>query len=201
MDGVIIDSEPLYSSSETALLSKYGVKFNDNDWDFIKGCTESQFYDLVYSRFSPNIDRKVLIEKGREYLKKTFTNHLEYMDGFLDLYKKIKSNYQIALVTSTHIEMVNHIDSILDIQNKFDVIITAEDTLKHKPFPDPYQAAMKKLNLHPRECIVVEDSIQGIKSGQSAGSQVIALTGSFDKEELKMADYIISSLHDIVKYI
>ena len=201
MDGVVVNSEPLYSSSETQLLADYGVKFDDNDWNFIKGCTESQFYDLVYSKFSPDIDRNLLIEKGRDYLKKTFTNHLKYMNGFLDLYKKIKLNYKIALVTSTHIEMVKHIDSILELQNKFDVIITAEDTLQHKPFPDPYQAAMKKLNLYPEDCIVVEDSIQGIKSGKAAGSQVVALAGSFDRSKLKSADYIISSLHEIVKYI
>ena len=47
MDGVVLDSEKLYSLSEKKLLAKYGVKFDDSDWLKIKGCTEKQFYDLI----------------------------------------------------------------------------------------------------------------------------------------------------------
>ena len=73
MDGVVIDSEKLYSQSEEKLLAQYGVKFDDSDWHYIKGCTEKQFYDLVYSKFSPDISREKLMFQGREFLKKTFT--------------------------------------------------------------------------------------------------------------------------------
>ncbi len=201
MDGVVVDSERLYSTTEAQFLSEYGIKFETKDWDFIKGCTESQFYDLVYSRFSPDVDRDVLIKQGREYLKKTFTKHLKYMDGFLDLYNKIKSNYKIALVTSTHKEMVEHVDTILNIKNKFDVVVVSEDCPKHKPFPDPYQIAMKKLKVMASDCIVIEDSIQGIKSGKASGAKVAGLVGSFEEKRLKAADYVISYLPEILKYI
>ena len=46
MDGVVIDSEKLYYQSEKKLLAQYGVRFNDSDWNYIKGCTEKEFYDL-----------------------------------------------------------------------------------------------------------------------------------------------------------
>ena len=46
MDGVVIDSEKLYSQSETNVLSNYGIKFDDSDWQFVKGCTEKQFYEI-----------------------------------------------------------------------------------------------------------------------------------------------------------
>ena len=56
---------------------------------------------------------------------------------------------------------------------------------------------MAGLNLSPEECLVVEDSIQGIKSGIAAGCRVVALEGSIKKEHLKDADYLISYLPDI----
>ena len=197
MDGVVIDSEKLYSTSEKGLLSNYGVKFDDSDWHYIKGCTEKQFYDLVYRKYNPDIDRDLLISQGREFLKKVFTQKLEYMDGFIDIHSNLKNKFKLALVTSTGPELVNHIESLLSIYSKFDLVITSLDTSRHKPLPDPYNKAMEKLNLKPYECVVVEDSIQGIKAGKNAGCPVIALEGSIEREHLKEADYIISHLSDI----
>ena len=201
MDGVVIDSEKLYSQSEENLLAQYGVKFDDSDWHYIKGCTEKQFYDLVYSKFNPDIPRHKLMSKGRDFLKKIFTQKLEYMHGFNDIYPYLKEKYKLALVTSTGLELVNHIDGLLSIYKKFDLVITSLDTKIHKPNPDPYIMAMDRLKFKSSECIVVEDSIQGIKAGKSAGCEVIVLEGSIEKEFLKDANYIISSLYDMQNII
>ena len=201
MDGVVVDSEKLYSQSEEKLLAQYGVKFDDSDWHYIKGCTEKQFYDLVYSKFNPDILREDLMSQGREFLKKIFTDQLEYMDGFNSIYPAIKEKYKLALVTSTGQDLVNHIDGLLSIYKKFDIVLTSVDTKKHKPSPDPYITAMKRFGFEANECIVVEDSIQGIKAGKAAGCIVIALEGSIERKFLKDADYIISSLYDIQNII
>ena len=201
MDGVVIDSEKLYSQSEKGLLSQYGVSFDDSDWLKIKGCTEKQFYDLVYSKFNIDIPRNDLIKQGREFLKKIFTDNLKYMDGFNDVFSIIRKKYKLGLVTSTGIELVKHIDGILSIYEKFDIVITSADTNLHKPNPDPYLTAMKHLNVEPKQCIVIEDSIQGIKAGKAAGSSVIALEGSLEKEFLVEADCIISSFYDLFRAI
>jgi len=197
MDGVVIDSEKLYSQSENILLSQYGVKFDSSDWIKIKGCTESQFYDLVYSKFNLDIPRSELMKQGRIFLKNIFSEKLHYMNGFTELYSLLREKYTLALVTSTGDELVNHIDSLLSIYNKFDIVITSSNSKLHKPNPDPYLIAMKNLNVKPNECVVIEDSIQGIKAGKSAGSHVIAHEGSLEKKLLLDADYIISDFNDL----
>ena len=197
MDGVVIDSEKLYSSSEKRLLAKYGVKFDSNDWNYIKGCTESQFYDLIYKKFDIPVPRNQLIKEGRSYLMDVFSEKLNYMNGFKSLYSKINQQYKLALVTSTGPVLVNHIDSLLNIKSKFNVVITSDDTKLHKPHRAPYRKAMNLLGVKGEECMVVEDSLQGIKSGKSAGAIVVALEGSIEKKYLKDADYIISNLTHI----
>ena len=97
------------------MLSEYGVKFDDSDWHYIKGCTEKQIYDLVYSKFNPDIPREELMSKCRDFLKKTFTKKLEYMDGFCDIHPDLKKKYKLALVTSTGMELVSHIEGLLSI--------------------------------------------------------------------------------------
>ena len=123
------------------------------------------------------------------------------MKGFCDIHPTLKEKYKLALVTSTGPELVSHIEGLLSIYEKFDVVITSLDTNMHKPHPDPYIKAMNKLGFLSDECVVVEDSIQGIKAGKAAGCTVVALEGSIDKEFLKDADYIISSLYDIQNII
>ena len=201
MDGVVVDSEKLYSQSEKKLLAQYGVKFDQSDWYYIKGCTEKQFYDLVYKKFNINIPRDQLIDKGRNFLKNIFTQKLDYMNGFNEIHSIFKKQYKLALVTSTGPELVNHIDSLLSIYKKFDVVITSNDTTIHKPQPEPYLIAMDRLQLQPNQCIIFEDSIQGIKAGKAAGSYVIALEGSLEKEVLTEADLIIPSFYDLIKNI
>jgi len=201
MDGVVVDSENLYSQSEKKLLAQYGVKFDQSDWYYIKGCTEKQFYDLVYAKFNINIPRDQLIDKGRNFLKNIFTQKLDYMNGFNEIHSIFKKQYKLALVTSTGPELVNHIDSLLSIYEKFDVVITSNDTTIHKPQPEPYLIAMDRLQLQPNQCIIFEDSIQGIKAGKAAGSYVIALEGSLEKEVLTEADLIIPSFYDLIKNI
>ena len=197
MDGVVIDSEKLYFQSEEKLLARYGVKFEDSDWNYIKGCTESQFYDLIYDRFSIEVDRKTLILQGRNFLKDIFSKKLQYMSGFSNLYSFLRKKYKLALVTSTGPDIFNHVDALLSIREKFDLVFTSADTNAHKPMPDPYLNAMSALGFSSSECIVVEDSIQGIKSGRAAGCRVIALEGSIDRKFLGDADCIISHLSDM----
>ena len=102
MDGVVIDSEKLYSQSEKKLLSQYGVKFNDSDWLTIKGCTENQFYDLIYSKFNLTIPKSKLIKKGRSFLKELFYKKLNYMNGFENIHSTLKQKFRESQKLGLH---------------------------------------------------------------------------------------------------
>ena len=201
MDGVTIDSEKLYSKTEPYILSKYGIKFDSEDWKLIKGCTEKQFYDHIYSKFNPSINRTDLMFESKVFLKKVFSKELAFMCGFKEIQKKYKDKYIFVLVTSTGPELFDHIDKILSIKNFFNHTFNSSHSTKHKPHPEPYLNAINYLNLKPSECMVIEDSVQGVCSGKQAGCYVVALEGSIDKKFLKHADTIISSLPELEKLL
>ncbi|MBJ48063.1 MAG: hypothetical protein CMG59_02660 [Candidatus Marinimicrobia bacterium] len=201
MDGVTIDSEKLYSKTEPYILKKYGINFDQEDWSLIKGCTEKQFYDHVFKKFSPKIDRNTLINESKDFLKKIFSQELVYMNGFKQIHDKYREKYKFILVTSTGPELMNHIDKVLSIRKMFDFTFDSSDTDKHKPDPEPYLNAINKLGLASSECVVIEDSIQGVSSGKAAGCFVVALLGTLDEKLLKEADMHISSLHELSKIL
>ena len=83
----------------------------------------------------------------------------------------------------------------------FDHTFNSSHSTKHKPHPEPYLNAINYFNLKPSECMVIEDSVQGVSSGKRAGCYVVALKGSIDEKFLKDADVIISSLFDLEKLL
>ena len=82
------------------------------------------------------------------------------------------------------------------LKKYFDVIITREQVKKPKPDPEIYKEAVKQLNLKPKECIVIEDSVAGVEAAKRAGLFCIAVLNSFKEKDLKAADLIIKDLQD-----
>lgn len=82
----------------------------------------------------------------------------------------------------------------------FDIIVTMEDVKEAKPNPRIFQLAAEKLGVKPEECIVIEDSIHGIKAGKTAGMKVIGVqTGFRTQEELEKAgaDLVVEDLEGL----
>jgi beta-phosphoglucomutase-like phosphatase (HAD superfamily) len=95
-----------------------------------------------------------------------------------------KNSCKIGLATLSKRKDVEYIIEALGIQKMLDVIVTAEDVSKGKPDPEIYLLASKKLGLNPKECLVIEDSANGVKSGLSAGMNVVAIATPFTKASL-----------------
>ena len=119
------------------------------------------------------------------------------MSGFVDLINRIKYIYKTGLVTASPIHTLQFINKKLNLEYYFDKILSGDETENNKPFPDPYIIMMNRLSVNPKNCIIIEDSKQGLKSAVSSGAHVIGITGSIPKIELKIADKIIEHLDEI----
>ncbi len=89
-----------------------------------------------------------------------------------------------ALVTMSRLNEVLHVLHSLDIDQILDVIITAEDISRGKPDPEGYLLASKRLKIAPRECLVLEDSVNGVRAAEAAGMNVIAIATPFTNAAL-----------------
>ena len=79
----------------------------------------------------------------------------------------------------------------------FNYIISGDETKRNKPFPEPYLAMMKKLNVLPENSLIIEDSLNGLHSALASGAHVIAITGSVHYKDLLIAHRIITHLDEI----
>jgi beta-phosphoglucomutase len=109
-----------------------------------------------------------------------------------------KKGLLLALATSAdRIKMEATLMEIGIPEETFKSIVTGLDVEKKKPFPDIYISAAGKLGLEPKECLVVEDAISGIKAGKTAGCRCLAVASSFTASHLTGADWICSSLPEV----
>lgn len=197
MDGVVVDSEPLYQKAEEQFFATYGITIPPEDWKLFRGSTENKFYDLARNRYNINESVDALQLKGRHYVFKVFENELVLKSGFAELYDRIQGRYKTGLVTSTPRVIFNYMDKQINLSQYFRDVICGEDTELHKPDPQPYLMMMALLNVRPDHCVIVEDSIPGLKSAYASGAYSVAITGSVPPEHMPPAHAIINSLDEI----
>ena len=171
LDGVVFDTEPLYTLFWRNLDKRLRPNI-DNFEHIIKGQTLAQIYDKYFAGE----------EKKQEEIT-AFVNEYEqnmsfnYIAGFEDFVKDVRSKgIKTAVVTSSNLEkMLNVYNKHPEFKGYFDKILTSEDFEESKPSPDCYFKAAARFGVSPKECIVFEDSFNGLRSGIASGARVIGL--------------------------
>ena len=171
LDGVVFDTEPLYTLFWRNLDKRLRPNI-DNFEHIIKGQTLVQIYDKYFAGE----------EKKQEEIT-AFVNEYEqnmsfnYITGFEDFVKDVRSKgIKTAVVTSSNLEkMLNVYNKHPEFKGYFDEILTSEDFEESKPSPDCYFKAAARFGVSPKECIVFEDSFNGLRSGIASGARVMGL--------------------------
>lgn len=196
MDGVIVDSEPLHVKAEKEVCRKYNVAINDDDWLAFKGKTTIDIFSSIIKKYNLNVAPAQMAEdKLVIYLK--MLDSVRLFPGLHEILAYARQKYKVALVTSSRASIQEAVFKKFALSPFFNVVVTADIVSKGKPDPEPYALAISRLGLNPEECIVIEDSDNGVISAKNAGAKVIAVTHSFGKEKLKKADYIVDSLLEV----
>ena len=193
LDGVLIDSEREYSKIWAQVNEEYpsGTKSLEV---VIKGCTLDKILDDHYP--DPVVREKVVkrlyeLEKLMKY---------NYLPGAEKLLKDIQSSpFRMALVTSSNDVKMAHLDEELpELRGMFDFIVTADLITKSKPDPEGYLLAAKKIGCDARQCVVFEDSLQGVKAGRNSGAYVVGVAGTLPADVLQpYADIVVDTLEKI----
>ena len=140
-----------------------------------------------------------MAEKREKILEDLFAKEeIKILPGFLRLVKSLKkNNIKIGLATSASKKFLIFILDKIDIKKYFNVIHCGDDVEHSKPNPEIFLLTAKDLDVNPKNCVVIEDSVNGVKAGKAAGMDVIAVTNTFSKKHLTEADIVLDSLEEI----
>lgn len=180
LDGVLIDSEGQYTDFWAEMGRKYRLPSSTFAYD-IKGCT---LRDILDRYFPDNEVREMLIEEIHR-----FEDQINYpiFPGVIEFLADLRENgVSTAIVTSSDdLKMSCLFSQHPDFALYFDQIVTGSMVKVSKPDPEGYLLAASNLALSPEDCIVFEDSFQGLEAGRRSGAKVVALATTNSRESLK----------------
>jgi beta-phosphoglucomutase len=199
MDGVLVDSERFIARAATMMFEELGVYVNTEDFHPFVGTGENRYIGGVAEKYGIKVDLPAVKARTYEIFGEIAKNNLFPLPGAGEFITRCRNKrLKMALATSADkVKMQINLTEIGLPPETFHSIITGEDVVNKKPFPDIYIKAAESLGLKTGECLVVEDAVSGIRSGKAAGCKCLAVTTSFKADELKEADWIYESLLEV----
>ncbi len=175
MDGLLVDSEPLWFLAESAVMARLGAAWEPADQHaLIGGSLRRSVEYLIAKAATPAEPAEVARWLLETMVELVSTRPLTVLPGAASLVGEVQAaGLPYALVTSSVPAVVDAVLARLDV--RFDVIVSAADVTHAKPDPEGYLLAAAKLGVDPRRCIALEDSPNGVAAAEAAGYRVVAV--------------------------
>lgn len=198
MDGVLVDSEEYICRAGIEMFKEKGLSVGPEDFKPFTGMGENRYLGGVAIKYGFPFD--VEKDKGRTYeiYKEILHGRVKALPGVFDFMEKCRNlGFKMAIASSAdEIKVMINLEEIGLQPALFDAIINGQQVERKKPFPDIFIKAAGEIKLRPEQCLVVEDAVSGVKAAKDAGCRCLALTTSFDEDQLKEADWITKDLSE-----
>jgi beta-phosphoglucomutase len=176
MDGVLIDTVELGLRARKKLLAQYDVDLDavpDPQGEAHRAASSKSLLASVKNHSGIHIDHDEFAKLSREHMREDI-QAISADPALIAFLEELRLHrITCAIVSSGLREGLDIKLDTLGVGQYFSATITANDVEEHKPRPEPYLYAMKKLNLKPENCVIFEDSLTGVQAGIAAGCRVI----------------------------
>src|SRR3972149_2354247 len=208
-DGTLADTRQVIVASFQKTLSAIHCKISDAFIERLIGIGSAEtFREILQSTKMPFDETliKSLVEKKIQNEIK-MSNKVALFDGSLNLLETLHARIKLGLASMNDHEVINHLLKMTNTARFFTVVVTADDIINPKPHPEIFLKCALRLRSSPDKCVVIEDSVFGVKAAKAAKMGCIGvLTGVYSREELKKANpnLIVDSFNEkgeILKFI
>ncbi|MGZ8478576.1 MAG: HAD family hydrolase [Candidatus Binatia bacterium] len=206
-NGIIVDDEPIHFELFQKVLAEEGIELtNDAYYARYLGFDDRGAFSFGYREHDRPLSQLKLAEliaRKAVYYQEAIRNHVAIFPGVKKLVADLAQSLPLAVASGA---LRNEIETILTTANlihHFKVVVSAEDVERGKPEPDIFLQALAALNAHDgkpiqaNQCVVIEDSKEGIKGARRAGMKCLAVTNSHAAELLGEANLIVKSLEEV----
>ncbi len=203
LDGTLVDSMWIWRSIDEEYLGRFGIECPDDIQIGIEGMSFSETAVYFKERFHIPDSLEKMKSDWNEMARDKYRNEVPMKPGAIEFLQKCKEcGLKLGIATSNSRELVEEIGRTHGFQNYFDVIMTACEVDRGKPFPDVYLETARRLSVKPEECIVFEDIEPGIMAGCNAGMRVCAVEDEYSLQmksvKQKISDYYIKDYYEIL---
>ena len=185
MDGTIVDSLPYHYKAWKIFFKENKVEnFSERLKDY-KGGGTLDLLTAVYGDKYSRKELKIMTDEKEIIFREIYKNNVVPIMGFMDMFELIKSKKILVGIASNAIRKnVKMILSELKIYEKFDSIICGDEVKSGKPDPEMFDETINRFNLKKEECLIFEDSVEGVSAAVNSRVDVVGITSSTSGEIL-----------------
>lgn len=170
MDGVLIDSEPLHLRSTNDVLGTWGHELSADDNERYLGWNENAFWEDLRGRFGLTDTVEALTRSRHVRLIELLEKELPIADGVRGAIERLRARgLGLAVASSSEREAIDFILDRGGLADLFDVVASGDEVARSKPDPEIFLLAAGRLGRSPGECVVFEDSLNGVNAARAAG--------------------------------
>ena len=206
-DGIIADTEPTHLEAFKRVLDDIGITLTGEAYyeKYLAYDDKRLFSEILkYNEKKSEDDLiKSLIVKKNLLITDLFSDYVELFPGFLNYLDMIKDKYMIAIASGALKSEILLVLKKYNIENEIDSITAADDVVNCKPDPEVFHRSLNSLNetnkskIMAEECLVIEDSVYGIRAAKAAGMKCLAITHTYEKGLLNEADIVVGKYEEL----
>ena len=205
MDGVIIDSEEIHKKAYYETFTSIGVNVSDDLYKTITGSSTINAFQKLVAHFNLNLNPEDLVLHKRKRFVNFFENDstLHLVKGVEEIIKHCyHKNLTLILASSSAMVNIDRVFNRFNLHNYFTAKISGADLIASKPHPEIFEKAAILGNTSKENCIVIEDSDNGVKAANDAGIFVIGYKNPMAEDQtLENANFIINNFKRLKKII
>jgi HAD superfamily hydrolase (TIGR01509 family) len=175
LDGVLVDSEPVWERVRRRVVAEHGGHWDPDTQRRLMGMSTGEWSrylseDLGVALSPPEVAHVVVGAMARQYAE-----HLPLLPGAVDAVRRMAGRWRVGLASSAPRALIETVLDATSLRPVFGAVLSTEEVPRGKPAPDVYLQVASRLGLSARACAAVEDSSNGLRAAAAAGCQVIAV--------------------------
>jgi beta-phosphoglucomutase len=207
-NGILVNDEPIHWELFRRVLEEEGLSLSDKEYyERYLGMDDRGCFRAVFQDRGRSLDDAALaelIERKAAYYRSSIVDKMLVFPGVKELVPKLAARFPLAVASGALRDEIELVLKSFGLRNFFRAIASAEDVAEGTPSPDIFLKALQGINngqshelIRPSECLVVEDSKEGVLAANRAGMKCLAITNSYPATELKSAQAVVESLEEV----
>ena len=199
MDGLLVDSEPLINAAAIAMFKEKGLVVQPEDFLPFVGAGEDRYIGGVAEKYQFHLD----VPQAK---KRTYEIYLELVPTRLEAFPGVHALVQTCRQAGLRVAVASGTDRVKALaglrkiglpEESWNTVVSGEQVQRNKPAPDIFLSTAQKLGVDPSACVVLEDSVNGVRAAKAAGMRCIAVAQTFPASRLQEADVVRDSITDV----
>ena len=204
MDGVLIDSEPVWERVRRRFVASRGGRWPADAQDRLMGMSTAEWSAYISTVFGVGLTPQQVASQVIAAMAAEYSKHLPLLPGAIDAVRSLAGRWPLGVASSSPRSLIETVLATAGLLSSFAAFVSSEEVPRGKPAPDVYLAAAERLSVSPKACAAIEDSSNGLRSAAAAGFTVIAVPRPEyppAPDALASARVVLSSLTDLTAHM